>query len=245
MRKNIALFTVGVTILAISLLAFTGCMNNSSANSISYDTLLQLPKTYIGEPHGILYESFNHYKTEMFSENKMSGAIASVECIDTTFYITVRHDGEDIMLSGKAIAKCKVTALKETFNNFSSKSNSIVEVEQNYYIMPTNEHDTLDMLESFGAVLEKDETGEIIGMDINDGDYVLKYQEGVAYTLKIRPDTLPLEKGKSYTGVIISCDGKSDINFLSPVESTQRYEGFQMSQSVKNIAAEIKGAFVN
>ena len=245
MKKLSALFTA----IIIAIILFTGCTNNPSdaveptKSDFSYDMLLQLPKTYIGNPNNIEYESLNQYITECFSDSQNKGAIASVECVETIFYITVRHDGEDIMVSGKAVAKSKITSIIEKYNGFDIKPETIVELEQDYYIMPIHEKDALEMFKSFGATFHEDSTGEVSGMDIKDGNYVLKIKENVDYTLKINYNVLPLENGECYTGVITGNNSVSTIQFLSPVENTQRYEAFQMNQSTANIASEVKSKF--
>lgn len=251
MKKNSSMLAIVITLAMFSILLFTGCMNTPSDNSsktesgFNYDLILQLPQSYVGEADNVVYESLDNFKTKTFSQTQTKGALSSVECIETIFYITIRHDGEDIMVSGKAIAKCKVTSVRETFNNYNIKVGSIVELEQDYYIMPQNEKDSLDMFESFGATFQKDSNGEIIGMKIDDGDYILKYNKGVEYMLKINHDVLPLEAGKSYTGAIVSYESRNTILYLAPTENTQRYEVFQMSQSQINLATEIMNEVIN
>lgn len=247
--KNVIL--VFATAMLLASLVLTGCSNSlpnsrqEGGNDFNYDLLLQMPKNYVGEADNVEYESLEQFKNQVFSKELVPGAVATIECIDTVFYITVRHDGEDIMITGKAVSKCKVVTIGESFNNYNVKSNAIVELVQDYYVIPTNEKDTMDMFESFGANFIKDSTGATIGMEIKDGDYALQIKKGVDYTLKIRNDVLPMEPGIKYTGAIISHETTNTVQYLSPVEKTQRYEVFQMSESVMNIATEIKHNFSN
>lgn len=243
MRK---VFLVIATAMLLASLILTGCSNSlpnsvqEGGNDFNYDLLLQMQKNYVGEADNVEYESLKQFKNQVFSKDLVQGALATIECVDTAFYITVRHDGEDIMITGKAVSKCKVVTIGETFNDYNVKSNTIIELVQDYYVMPTNEKDTIDMFESFGANFIKDSTGATIGMEIKDGDYALEIKKGVDYTLKIRNDVLPMEPGIKYTGAIISHGSINAVQYLSPVENTQRYEAFQMSESVINIATEIK-----
>ena len=239
-------FLVIATAMLLASLILTGCSdlrpnNKQKAESdLNYDLLLRMPKDYVGEADNVVYESLEQFKTKTFSGEAVSGTIATIECIDTVFYITVRHDGEDIMISGKAVSKCKIVAIEETFNNYNVKNNTVVEIVQDYYVTPTNEEDAIDMFESFGADFIKDSIGMTIGMEIKDGDYALQIKEGVNYTLKLQDDVLPMEPGVKYTGAIISYKSTNAIQYLLPVEDTQRYDSFQMSESVMNIATEIK-----
>lgn len=235
-----------IVVLLLMSMIFTGCSNTISGNNkgeTMYDLLLQMPKIYVGESDDLEYESLKQYKSEVFSNKMIKGALATLECIDTVFYITVRHDGEDVMISGKAVAKCKVVALDEIFNNYDVKSDSVLEFAQDYYLIPTNDNDKVDMFKSFGADFIEDSTGAIVEMKIKDGDYVLEIQEHIDYTLKIHKNTLPMESGKKYTCAISSYDSFVNVQYLSPVESDQRYEAFQMSQSTIDIAREIKNKF--
>lgn len=241
-------FSVIVAAMLLASLILTGCSDSRSDRENNYDLLLQMPKDYVGEPDNVGCESLEQFKNLTFSQKDVSGTIASIECIDTAFYITyitVRHDGEDIMISGKAVSRCKIIAVEETFNDYNAKSNTIVEVVQDYYITPTNEEDAIDMFKSFGADFIKDSTGEITGMEIKDGDYALQIKEGVNYTLKIQDDVLPMEPGVKYTGAIISYKSTNTVQYLLPAENTQRYDAFQMSKSVMNIATEIKHSLTN
>lgn len=246
--KKVFLFIA--TVMLLTSLILTGCSNSlpdnkqEKGNDFNYDLLLQMTRSYVGEADSVKYESLEQFKNQVFSQD-VTGAFATIECVDIVFYITVRHDGEDVMISGKAVSKCKVVAIGETFNNYNVKSSSIVEFVQDYYLIPTHENDTVDMFESFGANFIKDSTGAVIGMEIEDGDYALQIKKGVDYTLKIRNDVLPMEPGIKYTGAIISYESVNTVQYLSPVENTQRYEDFQMSESVMNIATEIKQNFEN
>ncbi len=252
MKKSIALFLM-IAVFALFLSTFAGCENRPSDNSekvksgFDYNLILQMPKKHTSIVESIEYESLDEYKNKTFTENKHNGAIASVECIGTTFYITIRHDGEDIIIGGKAVAKCKITSIKEEFNSFADKVGTVFEFDQNYYIMPANINDEMEMFKSFGAVFSKDSNGEITGMELPDGDYVLEYKEGVEYILNLAlyGDALPLEDGKEYTGIIISRDSKYGMSFISPIEDTQRYEVFSMSQYEIKMSAEIKKEFAN
>ena len=236
MRKPLSI----VAILLLTSLFFVGCSNTSPDNNDTiYDLLLQMSKTYIGEMCNVEYESLEQYKSETFSNEMIQGAFAIVECIDTDFYITVRHDGEDIMISGKSVAKCRVVDLDEVFNNYDVKVDKILEFVQDYYLIPTNEQDKINMFKSFGVEFKED----TVGMEIKDGDYILEVQENVDYTLNLHNDTLPMEAGQKYTGAIISDNSVNTIHYLSPLENAQRYETFQMSQSTMNIATEIKEIF--
>ena len=245
------ILSVAVIVMVLIPLILTGCSDSlpdsvqEGGNDFNYDLLLQMPKNYVGEVDNEEYESLEQFKNQVFSKKLVSGALATIECVDTVFYITVRHDGEDIMATGKAVSKCKVVTIGETFNNYNVKSNAIVELVQDYYVFPTNEKDAVDMFESFGATIIKDSTGATIGMELKDGDYALQIEKGVDYTLKIRNDVLPMEPGTKYTGVIISHESINYMQYLSPVENAQRYEAFQMSESVEKIASEIKNNFAN
>ena len=236
-------FILIVTAILFASFILTGCSDSQTNSEQNYDWLLQMPKSYIGEEDRIEIRSWEHYKELTFSNGLISGAIATIECVDTDFYITIRNDGEDTMISGKSVSKCKVVAVGETFNGYNVKSNSIIEIIQDYYLMPTNETELVEMFESFGAHFIKDSTGEIVKLELKDGDYPLRVKKGVDYKMQIGYDELPMEQGIQYTGVIIHNDSKNFVNYLSPVEETQRYDVFQMSTSVKNIAAEIKEDF--
>ena len=236
--KRILLVIITVILLTSSILI--GCSNSHDIEPFNYDLLLQMPKKYIGEADSVEYESLEQFKKHVFSNDIVKGALATIECIDTVFYITVRHDNEDIMISGKAMLKCKIVAVGETFNGYNVKNDTVVELVQDYYIIPTDEEDSVDMFESFGASFVKDAKGAVIGMEIEDGDYLLQIKEGVDYTLKIRNDVLPMESGIKYTGAIISHESTDTVQYLMPVENTQRYETFKMRESVVNIAAELK-----
>ena len=237
--KRILLVIITVILLTSSILI--GCSNShDKIEPFNYDLLLQLPKKYIGEADSVEYESLEQFEKHVFSNDIVKGALATIECIDTVFYITVRHDNEDIMISGKAVSKCKIVTVGETFNSYNAKSDAVVELVQDYYIIPTDEEDSVDMFESFGASFIKDSKGAVIEMKIEDGDYLLQIKEGVDYTLKIRNDVLPMESGIKYTGAIISYETIDTVQYLMPVENTQRYETFKMRESVVNIAIELK-----
>ena len=239
-----------MVMLLISLI-LTGCSDSptdnvqKSENDFNYDLLLQMPKSYVGEADNAEYESLEQFKSQTFSKEIVRGAVATIECIDTAFYITVRNDGEDIMISGKAVSKCKIVTVGEIFNGYNVKNGSIVELVQDYYVIPTNEKDAEDMFESFGAKFTKDSTGANVKMEIKDGDYLLQIKKDVDYTLKIRNDVLPMEPGPKYTGAVISYESTNTVQYLSPVENVQRYETFQMSESVVKVASEIKHNFAN
>ena len=238
-----------ITVILLTSLVLIGCSNSQHKDaqativSFDYDLLLQLPKKYIGEADSVEYESLEQFKKHVFLNDIVKGALATIECIDTVFYITVRHDNEDIMISGKAMSKCKIVTVGETFNGYNVKNDTVVELVQDYYIIPTDEEDSVDMFESFGASFVKDAKGAVIGMEIEDGDYLLQIKEGVDYTLKIRNDVLPMESGIKYTGAIISHESTDAVQYLMPVENTQRYETFKMRESVVNIATELKRTF--
>lgn len=240
------IFLVLIAIIMAALLTFTGCASISSDNSgksnriLDYELLLQMPKSYVGITDNVEYESLTQFKEEVFAKRMIQGALATIECIDTVFYITIWHSDGDIMISGKAVTRCKVSDVGETFNGFALKTGSVVEFEQNYYIFPTDEEATSKMFESFGAVFSRDSSGAITGMEIEDGAYPMEIQDNVKYTLKLYDDTLPMEPEKKYTGAIISNDSKNAIEFLMPLEETDRYDEFHMSQSAMTVAAEIK-----
>ena len=241
--KRILLVIITVILLTSSILI--GSSNSQhkdvqAIKSLNYDLLLQMPKNYIGEADSVEYESLEQFKKHVFSNDIVKGALATIECIDTVFYITVRHDDEDVMISGKAVSKCKIVTVGETFNSYNAKSDTVVELVQDYYIIPTDEEDSVDMFESFGASFVKDAKGGVIEMKIEDGDYLLQIKEGVDYTLKIRNDVLPMESGIKYTGAIISHESTDTVQYLMPIENTQRYETFKMRESVVNIATELK-----
>lgn len=243
MKKIILMFFAALLIVSLN---FTGCsFDNGEKKQLDYDSLLQMPKTYVGIADKVEYESFAQYKEEVFSKKLNQGALVTIECIDTAFYITVRHSDGDIMISGKAISKCKVSSVGDTFNGFDLEKDSLVELEQDYYLMPTTEQDALAMFESFGAVFLRDSDGAVTGMELSDGDYLLTIQNGVEYTLKLYEDALPMESGKLYTGALVSRDSKQTVQYLSPLEDTDRYNAFRMSQSTLTVAGEIKAALSN
>lgn len=167
-----------------------------------------------------------------------------LECVDTAFYVTIWHSGNDVMISGKTVAKCKIADIGESFNQFSLDKNSYIGVEQDYYLYPVSEEDAVAMFESFGADFTRDSDGTITGMEISDGDYLLEIRDDVQYALKLYTDVLPMAAGKMYTGAVILCDGKSTVRFLSPVEATDRCDEFTMSQSSLTISAAIKNELV-
>lgn len=247
MSKKIFLSIAVIFIVLLSMLTFPGCsdnVNSTAESDFAYDLILQLPRTYVGETDGIIYESLESYKTS-FSQTQTKMALASVECIDTVFYVTIQHYGEDRVITGKSVAKCRVTSVHEKFNNSELDNGSIVELKQSCYILPKNEEDFIRMFESFGAVYRRDSGGDIIDMEINDGDYLLEYQENVEYKLIMHHDVLPMEAGQGYTGAIVSYESGNTIQYLAPTKNTQRYEVFQMSQSQINLATEIKEVFAN
>ena len=205
-------------------------------NNFNYDLLLQMPKEYIDVKDNAVYDSLEQFKAQTYSNKDVFGAIATIECIDTAFYITV---GPDTEISGKTVSKCKIVA-DETFNDYDIKFETIVEIVQNYYLVPTNEEDVIDMLESFGAEFKIDSMGCCFEINLKEGDYVLQIKDGVSYTLKLQDNVLPMEPGVKYTGAIIICKKAITAQYLLPVEDTQRYDSFQMSKSVMNIATEIK-----
>ncbi len=220
----------------------TGTEDKQNAESdFSYDLILQMPKSYVGAADRIIYQSLDEFKKESSS----IGALASVECIDTKFYVTIDNHNGDIYVSGKAVSKCKVTSISETFNNYDVKVGSIVEITQDCYILPINEDDCLDMYESFGAKFQRDLSGEIIGMEIDDGDYLLNYKEGVEYELRIFQDALPLEEGKGYTGAICSNEPVTWMDYIAPIEDSPRYEDFNTGTTDINIAKEIRDEVLN
>lgn len=235
MKKTISTFLI-TTILMLTML--NGCSNPES--TFNYDLLLQMPKIYVGEADNVIYESLEQFKEQTFSDKSVSGAIATIECVNNDFYITIRHDGEDIMFSGKTVSKCNVVTVGETFNNCSISRDSTVELVQDYYLFPLDENEIINMLESFGVNFIKNSAGTIIKAEIEDGDYLLQVKETNNYTLKICNDVLPMEPGKKYTGAIISSEPITAVMYLSPLENTQRYETFQMSESTTNIATAIK-----
>lgn len=244
MRK---LFVVLIAVLMIIFMIFTGCSNDNGSEhnqALDYDLLLQMPKSYVGIVDNVEYESLAQFKEEMFTTRTFSGAFAMLECVDTAFYVTIRHSGNDVMISGKAIAKCKITDIGEIFNQFSLEKNSYIDVEQDYYLYPVSEEDTLAMFESFGADFTRDSDGTIAGMEISDGDYLLEIRDNVQYELKLYTDVLPMVSGKMYTGAVISYDGGYSVQFLSPVETTDCYDEFSMSQSTLTIATAIKNELV-
>lgn len=243
MKKAVSVI---ISITFLTLLILMGCSNSKDNNvqapkeTFNYDLLLQMPKNYIGEVDSVEFESLKQFKQHVFLNEGVRGALATIECIDTVFFITVRHDEGDIMISGKAVSKCKIVTVGEIFNNYNVKNDTVVELVQDYYIIPTDEEDSINMFESFGASFIKDSKGAFIGMEIEGGDYVLQIKEGVDYTLKIRDDVLPMESGIKYTGAIISDDAIDTVQYLMPIENTQRYESFRVRESVVNIATDLK-----
>lgn len=244
MRK---IFVVLIAVLMIMSMIFTGCSNDNGSEhnqALDYDLLLQMPRSYVGIVYNVEYESLAQFKEEMFTTRTFSGAFVMLECVDTAFYVTIRHSGNDVMISGKAVAKCKIADIGESFNQFSLEKNSYIGVEQDYYLYPVSEEDAVAMFESFGADFTRDSDGTITGMEISDGDYLLEIRDDVQYELKLYTDVLPMAAEKMYTGAVILCDGKSTVQFLSPVEATDRYDEFTMSQSSLTISTAIKNELV-
>ena len=229
-------------IMCFSLLTFVGCdSEQETANNFNYDQLLEMPIEYVGESDRIVFESWDQYKEYISSRETARAAVAAIECIDTVFYITVRHDGEDIMTSGKAVSRCKVVAVGEKFNNCNIENGAIVEIVQNYYLYPRNNKVKIEMFESFGADFEKNLKGEVVGMKIDDGDYALKIKDVSDYKLKIFDSVvLPMEPGVKYTGVVWSGESTNFVEYLSPAENTQKYDVFRIDGTTKKIAAEVK-----
>lgn len=236
-----------IMVILFASLVLVGCSDSLSgneqetANNFNYDQLLEMPIEYVGESDRIVFESWDQHKEYILSRGVDRAAVAAIECIDTVFYITVRRDGEYIETSGKAVSRCKVVAVGEKFNNCDIENGAIVEIVQNYYLYPKNEKDNIEMFESFGAVFEKNIKGEIVGVELDDGDYALKIKDGVDYTLKIfDSDELPMEPGVKYTGVVWPGESRGGVEYLSPVENTQRYDVFRIDGTTKKIAAEVK-----
>lgn len=248
MRK---IFLVIAAAMLLASLILTGCSDSlpsssqEGGNDLNYDLLLQMQRNYVGEADNMECESLEQFKSIVSSGRSIQGMFATLECVDNVFYVTFRHDGDDIMITGKTVSKCKVVSIGEKFNNYGVKNGEVIELVQDYYLLPTNLDDEMDIYGSFGASFIKDSTGATIGMEIEDGDYVLDIKEGVDYALMIRSDVLPMEPGVKYTGAVTSYELGNAVRYLSPVEDTQRYDGFQMSESVMNIAAEIKHSLAN
>ncbi len=229
-----------VSLILFITLLFVGCSNKLYNKGIdfNYDLLLQMTRQYLSEQDDYdCYTSLTDLKTRLSQYEHTQSAFATVECIDTDFYITVRHSDGDIMISGKSVSKCNVVCIGEIFNNYNIKENTVVEIVQDFYIIPTNEKDKLDMFKSFGAKITSDK------MKIKDGDYLLRLQEDVDYTLKIHENVLPMEPGMQYTCAILSYDSITTAQFLLPTDNAQRYEDFQISEDEMNIANEIQQTF--
>lgn len=205
-----------------------------------YDLLLMMPKTYVEKEADPEYKSLEQFKTEVFPKGGAKGALAYISCYETVFYVTVSHDGDDIIISGgKAVSECEVR-VNTVFNGCEIKNGSTVEIVQDYYLLPSDEKERMRMLRSFGAEMITDPTGKIIGARLDDGEYKLNFRYFVDYAMTISGDTLPMEPGYSYTGAIISKDSVNTVRYLSPVEDTSRYDVFQRSESVDEIAEEIR-----
>ncbi len=239
MKKFFLAFAATVTVL---FLAFTGCSSGDTGEGslyLDYNVLLQMPKSYVSHVERVECESLAQYKEEFFSHPAVQGALVTVECIDTVFYVTV----EDVYIAGKAVTRCKITDVGEKFNGYAPEIESVVEVEQDYYIFPAEEKDTAKMLESFGASFSRNFFGKITEMELKEGEYPLKIQEGVEYELKLSEDVLPMESGKQYTGILTPYKENCAIQYLLPLEETDRYDGFRRSPSVLKLAGEIKDSF--
>lgn len=247
--KKTTTFVLAIAIMSFLLFSFSGCNNQQSdgtkedSSGFDYDMILRMPKTYLGtEDDCVGFDSLSHYTSEVFSDQNSKGALASFECLDTTFYITISHMDDKPVLSGKAVVRCKVVSVGEVFNNFSIAVGSVFETTQDYFLLPEAGESTVALLESLGGVCQKDENGNIINWEIADGDFLLERKENTTYELKIYHGTLPLENGKTYTGAICSYSSGSNfyIDYVAPMENAQRYEGFLMSESESLIAAQIK-----
>ncbi len=240
MKKYLSIFPVIILALIVFL---TGCSAGNSGDEtlhLDYDVLLQMPKSYVSIADKVSFESLTQYKEFMFKQRPIQGAFVTLESIDTVFYVTVWHDGGEVYTAGKAVTRCKITDVGETFNGYTTKKDSVIEIEQDYYIEPIDEKDALNMFESFGAVFTRDFFGEIVKMELEEGDYLLKIQKDVKYELKLYDDVLPMESGKTYTGVLKLLDGKNTVDLLSPLEETDRYDAFRMSSETKKLAAEVQ-----
>ncbi len=242
MKKSIIAIIV---LLSLPALLFSGCAEKKSG--FSYDKLLEMRKDYVAEIDKMYLGSYQEYKALI--ENVLSkGVTACFECLETTFYTTIR-DAEDgcFYLEGKTVNKCKITAINESFNGCSATVGTVVDVVQSYYIEPINYDDKCECLERYGAVHTRDSSGKVIKTEIAEGDYVLEYRDDVEYRMVFTEHELPMEVGMSYTGVLTEreFDACFWASFLSPQESTQRYDAFTIDADDAVIAAEIKALFTD
>lgn len=227
------------------LVLLNGCYHQTTDSSQGFSFALpnRFNKVYIGESDGPLYESFDSYKQTVIQEHGIKGAIVAFHCIEVTPYISISHQGDDIIVSGKTVAKCIIDAVAESFNGCELTSDSTVTIEQQYYFEPASEDDCIKMFKEFGAELQTDQLGNLIGMTVGDGDYVLQHKDDVEYVLKLHKDVLPLSVEQNYSGLLLLENGKEAIRFILPTGDIKAYESFVISDNYSIIANEIKNYF--
>lgn len=239
MKKHLIVITA---FLLLTALLFSGCAEEKS--DFSYDKLLEMKKDYVAEVCNVYLGSYQDYKTLI--ENVHSKDVtACFECLETTFYTTIRNADDGFYMTGKTVNKCKITAIYESFNGCSVTVGTVVDVVQSYYIDPIDDDDTNECLERYGAVHTRDSSGKVIKTEIADGDYVLEYRDDVEYRVVFREYELPMEVGKSYTGVLRQEEDAVYVDFLAVQDNTQRYDEFRGYEDVEEIAAEIKALFTD
>lgn len=242
MKRNVFTF---VLVLIYSFASLFGCNHstnrtNSLNQSFSFEMLNSLEKVYVGESDAPLYETLDSFSQAIIQGKKAKCALVLFHCVEVTPYITISHHGDDIIVSGKTIAKCIIDEVAESYNDFKLSEKTSVEIEQKYYFEPASEEECIKMFEEFGAQFQSNELGELIGMDINDGDYVLTLKTNVDYLLKIHKDVLPLMLEQYYTGLLLIENGKDRIVFISPKDELEMYNSFLISDNYLTIANEIK-----
>ena len=215
--------------------------SGASEVGFSYDALQQMQKDYyiLGVTEDeTRYESLKQFETEVFQKRKIAGALTILECIENNVYITIRHHGENAIISGKTVSKCRVVKVGETFNNCSLENDTVLDLTQHYYPYQISEQDEADMFESFGATIEKDAGGAGIGMEIEDGDYLLGMKEGIDYKLVISMGELPMRPGGKYTCAL--ADTLQYPEFLESLNDHTEHYAFKRSASAALIAGELR-----
>ncbi len=225
--------------LGTLLFGFDGCANKISRED-SFFEISQMPKMYVGDIDKKDYGSLASFEKEIFQNKKKQGGVVMLVCIENKHYITISHNGEDVVVTGKTVAKCRVEDVGEVFNGFEAKEGSVVEFEQQYYLLPQDSEDTLKILESLGAELQYDLSGNASRIEMEDGDYELPYDEGIDFRIKIWEDVLPLDQNEQYTCLLMTENNRTTALYLWPIENAERYSSFNLSQSYCKVAEEVQ-----
>ena len=242
-----------ILLLCLCVILLTSCApaKTTEKAEFSFEQMLNMNIGYVAflNTWPICY-NFNEYETMQFVDKKKIGALAIMECVDTTHYITyLVEDSSGVpVVGGHTINKCKITYVHKEYNGFDLGINDYVDIKQSYYIIPTDVNDMADMLVSFGASYEKNSNGEYISLEPVIGEYVLTKNNSVnEYSLNLcDQNTLPMAKGRSYTGILIKTDDGYKFAYLYPIDNAMQYNSFYMREEPTiNIAKEVQGLILD